>query len=48
MGAYFISGASVAGIGALVTVVFVIRRFYKLDEYITDLVKNSQKVGGVF
>jgi molybdopterin-containing oxidoreductase family membrane subunit len=36
MGAYFISGASVAGIGALVTVVYVIRRFYKLDDYITD------------
>jgi molybdopterin-containing oxidoreductase family membrane subunit len=36
MGAYFISGASVAGIGALVTVVYVIRRAYKLDDYITD------------
>ena len=36
MGAYFISGASVAGIGALVTVVYVIRKAYKLDEYITD------------
>ena len=35
MGAYFISGASVAGIGALVTVVYVIRKFYKLEEYIT-------------
>lgn len=36
MGAYFISGASVAGVGALVTVVYVIRKAYKLDEYITD------------
>ena len=36
MGAYFISGASVAGLGALVTVVYVIRRAYKLDEYITN------------
>jgi molybdopterin-containing oxidoreductase family membrane subunit len=36
MGAYFISGASVAGIGALVTVVYVIRRFYKLEDYITN------------
>ena len=36
MGAYFISGASVAGVGALVTVVYVIRRAYKLDDYITD------------
>jgi molybdopterin-containing oxidoreductase family membrane subunit len=36
MGAYFISGASVAGVGALVTVVYVIRKVYKLEEYITD------------
>jgi Ni/Fe-hydrogenase subunit HybB-like protein len=37
MGAYFISGASVAGIGALVSVVYVLRRVYKLENYITDL-----------
>jgi molybdopterin-containing oxidoreductase family membrane subunit len=37
MGAYFISGASVAGIGALVTVVYVIRKAYGLEEYITLL-----------
>lgn len=37
MGAYFISGAAVAGIGALVTVVYVIRRAYHLENYITDL-----------
>ncbi len=36
MGAYFISGASVAGVSALVTVVYVIRRAYKLENYITD------------
>jgi len=36
MGAYFISGASVAGVGALVTVVYVIRRAYKLEAYITE------------
>ena len=36
MGAYFISGASVAGVGALVTVVYMIRRAYKLETYITD------------
>ena len=36
MGAYFISGASVAGVSALVTVIYVIRRAYKLEEYITD------------
>ena len=36
MGAYFISGASVAGLSALVTVVYVIRRAYKLEAYITD------------
>jgi molybdopterin-containing oxidoreductase family membrane subunit len=36
MGAYFISGAFVAGVGALVTVVYVIRRVRKLENYITD------------
>ena len=37
MGAYFISGAAVAGIGALVAVVYVVRRVYKLENYITEL-----------
>ena len=37
MGAYFISGASVAGIGALISVVYVVRRAYNLEDYITDL-----------
>ncbi len=36
MGAYFISGASVAGVGALVTVVYFIRRAYQLEDYITE------------
>lgn len=36
MGGYFISGAAVAGIGALVAVVYVVRRAYHLEEYITD------------
>ena len=36
MGAYFISGAFVAGLGALVTMVYVIRRVRGLDNYITE------------
>ncbi len=36
MGAYFISGAFVAGIGALVTLMYVIRRVRRLENYITD------------
>jgi len=36
MGAYFISGAFVAGIGALITVIYVVRRVYKLENYITE------------
>lgn len=36
MGAYFISGAFVAGIGALACMVYVVRRVRGLDEYITD------------
>ena len=36
MGAYFISGAAVAGVGALVTVVYVLQKVYKLEDYITD------------
>ena len=37
LGAYFISGAAVAGVGALVTATYVLRRVYKLDDYITDI-----------
>ena len=36
MGAYFISGAFVAGVSALIVVVYVIRRTKKLESYITD------------
>ena len=36
MGAYFISGAIVAGVGALITVVYVIRRVRQLEGYITE------------
>jgi molybdopterin-containing oxidoreductase family membrane subunit len=34
---YFISGAFVAGIGALITVIYVVRRYRKLEKYITDI-----------
>ena len=33
---YFISGAFVAGVGALVTLIYIIRKAKKLEEYITD------------
>ncbi len=36
MGPYFIAGAFVAGIGALITVVYIVRRAYHLEAYITD------------
>ena len=36
MGAYFISGAFVAGLGALVTMVYVVRKVRGLDNYITE------------
>ncbi len=36
MGAYFISGAFVAGVGALITVVWVVRKVRKLENYITE------------
>lgn len=37
LAAYFISGAFVAGIGALITVVFVVRKARNLENYITEL-----------
>jgi len=37
LGAYFISGAAVAGVGALVTATYVLQKVYKLEDYITDL-----------
>ena len=36
MGAYFISGAFVSGVGALITVVCVVRKVRKLENYITE------------
>ena len=36
MGAYFISGAFVAGLGALVTMVYIIRKVRGLEHFITD------------
>ncbi len=33
---YFISGAFVAGTGALITVIYIVRRTRKLEEYITE------------
>jgi molybdopterin-containing oxidoreductase family membrane subunit len=33
---YFISGAFVAGIGALITVIYLVRKSRKLEDYITD------------
>jgi len=36
MGAYFISGAFVAGVAALIVVVYVVRKTNKLEKYITD------------
>lgn len=43
MGPYFLAGAFVAGLGALVTVVWVIRWAYKLEDYITEL--HFDKIG---
>ena len=36
MAAYFISGAFVAGLGALIAVIYVVRRVRNLEDYITD------------
>jgi len=36
-GPYFIAGAFVVGTGALISVMFVLRKAYKLDKYITPL-----------
>ena len=35
MGPYFIAGALVAGLGALVTIIYVVRKVYNLENYIT-------------
>lgn len=36
LGAYFISGAAVAGISALIAVIYIVRRANHLEEYITE------------
>jgi molybdopterin-containing oxidoreductase family membrane subunit len=36
MGAYFISGAFVAGVGALITMVYILRKVRSLENYITE------------
>lgn len=36
-GPYFIAGAFVAGAGAVVVIMFVLRKVYHLEEYITDM-----------
>ncbi len=43
---YFISGAMVAGLGALVTVVYIVRRNKQLEEYITNY--HFDKLGKLF
>lgn len=44
-GAYFISGAFLVGAGGVVTAMYVFRRAYSLDRYITDL--HFDKMGRV-
>lgn len=44
-GAYFISGAFLVGAGGVVTAMYVFRRAYSLDQYITDL--HFDKMGRV-
>jgi Ni/Fe-hydrogenase subunit HybB-like protein len=44
-GAYFISGAFLVGAGAVVVAMFVFRKFYKLENYITGL--HFEKMGRV-
>lgn len=42
-GGYFIAGAFVAGIGALVTIIYIVRRVYKLEDYILEF--HFDKIG---
>ncbi|HHE64717.1 MAG TPA: polysulfide reductase, partial [Bacteroidetes bacterium] len=37
LGPYFIAGAMVVGVGSLISVMFVLRKSYKLEKYITEL-----------
>ena len=36
-GPYFIAGAFVAGAGAVITIMYILRRVYRLENYITDM-----------
>ena len=44
-GAYFVSGAFLVGSGAVVIAMYVFRRYYKLEKYITDL--HFEKMGRI-
>ena len=37
LGPYFLAGALVVGVGGLISVMYVLRKSYKLEKYITDL-----------
>ena len=37
LGPYFIAGAMVVGVGGLISVTYVLRKYYKLEKYITEL-----------
>lgn len=44
-GAYFISGAFLVGAGGVVVAMFVFRKFYKLEKYITEM--HFEKMGRI-
>ena len=44
-GAYFISGAFLVGAGAVVVAMYIFRRFYRLEKYITEM--HFEKMGRV-
>lgn len=44
-GAYFISGAFLVGAGAVVVAMYVFRRFYRLEKYITEM--HFEKMGRI-
>ena len=44
-GAYFISGAFLVGAGAVVVAMFVFRKFYRLEKYITEM--HFEKMGRI-
>jgi len=45
LGPYFIAGAFVVGVGALITVTFMLRKFYKLHDYILEM--HFDKLGKI-